>query len=187
MTGVRRLSSGVVVVADGGARELRFFDEGGGHIRTVGRQGGGPGEFEGLGFLSLWRRDSLVVHDGRRCTFSVFDSAGQFGRSFRLEPADSVRFPRPVGLLLGGALVTRGFEPRDGPPAGGVSRRALPLQRFDLIGSFIGHGPRLDGDEWFVLAMGNDGFAMATMRFGDGIRLGVGPADLIIMPSHGVN
>jgi len=125
VAGTRRLSSGVIVVADGGARELRFFDEAGGHIRTIGRKGGGPGEFENLGFLRLWRGDSLVVHDGRRRAFSLFDSKGQFGRSFRLEPADSVRFPVPVGLLAGGELVTRGFEPRDGPPAGGVTRQAM--------------------------------------------------------------
>ena len=36
VVGTRRLSSGVIVVAEGGAQELRFFDEGGSHIRTVG-------------------------------------------------------------------------------------------------------------------------------------------------------
>ena len=187
VVGTRRLSSGVIVVAEGGARELRFFDEDGGHIRTVGRQGGGPGEFESLRFLRLWRGDSLVVHDGRRRTVSLFDSAGQFGRSFRLEPADSVRFPYPVGLLADGELVARGFERRDGPPAPGVTRQVVPLHRFDLAGAFVGHGPRLAGDEIFVMMMGNDldaGISAANMRFGHGTRLGVGPADVVVMPSH---
>lgn len=184
VAGTRRLSSGVVVVADGRAQELRFFDEGGGYIRTVGRKGGGPGEFESLRFLRLWRGDSLVVHDGRRRTVSVFDSAGQFARSFRLEPDDSVRFPYPVGLLAGGELVARGFERRDGPPAHGVTRQMIPLHRFDLAGAFMGQGPRLDGDEVFVVMMGDDGISAATMRFGEGTLLGIGPADVVVMPSH---
>ncbi len=184
VAGARRLSSGVIVVADGGARELRFFDEAGDHIRTVGRKGSGPGEFESLRFLELWRGDSLIVHDGRGRPISLFDSSGMFGRSFRLEPDDSVMFPFSIGTLVGGELVTQGFEPREEAPAGGVTRRAIPLQRFDLAGAFIGHGPRFDGNEQFVLAMGDDGFAMTTMRFGDGIILVVGPADLIVMPTH---
>jgi hypothetical protein len=184
VAGTRRLSSGVIVVADGRAQELRFFDEGGGYIRTVGRKGGGPGEFESLRFLRLWRGDSLVVHDGRRRTVSVFDSAGQFARSFRLEPDDSVRFPYPVGLLAGGELVARGFERREGPPAHGVTRQMIPLHRFDLAGAFMGQGPRLDGDEVFVVMMGDDGISAATMRFGEGTLLGIGPADVVVMPSH---
>jgi hypothetical protein len=40
VAGTRRLSSGVIVVADGRAQELRFFDEGGGYIRTAGRKAG---------------------------------------------------------------------------------------------------------------------------------------------------
>ncbi len=183
VVGTRRQSSGVIVVAEGGTQELRFFDEDGGYIRTVGRQGGGPGEFESLRFLRLWQGDSLIVHDGRG-PVSLFDSAGQFGRSFLLEPADSVRFPYPIGLLASGELVTRGFERRDGAPSGGVTRQWVPLQLFDMAGSFIGHWLRLDGDEMFMLSMGDNGFAMATMRFGDGTRLGVGPAGVIVMPSH---
>jgi len=184
VSGARRLSSGVIVVADGGAQEMRFFDEGGDHIRTVGRKGSGPGEFQSLRFLERWRGDSLIVHDGRGRPISLFDSAGVFGRSFRLEPNDSVAFPFSIGTLAGGELVTQGYEPREEAPAGGVTRQAIPLQRFDLTGAFIGHGPRFDGNEWFVLAMGDDGFAMGTMRFGEGICLVVGPDDLIAMPTH---
>ena len=184
VTGARRLSSGVVVVAEGGAQELRFFDESGSHIRTVGRQGNGPGEFQSLRLLELWRGDSLIVHDGRGQPVSLFDSTGVFGRSFRLEPNDSVRFPFSVGTLAGGELVTQGYERREEAPADGVTRQAMPLQKFDLVGAFIGHGPRFDGNEWYVVAMGDDGFAVGELRFGDGIRLGVGLADLIAIPTH---
>ena len=48
----------------------------------------------------------------------------------------------PVGMLTGGELVVRGFGPRTELPAGGVTRRVLPFERFDLAGSFTGHGPR---------------------------------------------
>src|SRR5687768_145368 len=40
-----RLDDGSILVADGGSRELRFYDSTGRHIRSIGRDGEGPGEF----------------------------------------------------------------------------------------------------------------------------------------------
>ena len=45
---VIRLSSGDIAVAEGLAAEIRVFDDGGGHLRTFGRRGEGPGEFANL-------------------------------------------------------------------------------------------------------------------------------------------
>lgn len=48
----RTLPNGDVVVVDGGfqgtEQELRIFDSGGRHLRTIGRRGKGPGEFTRL-------------------------------------------------------------------------------------------------------------------------------------------
>jgi hypothetical protein len=41
-----KLEDGRVVVADAGARRLQFYDGEGRFLRTVGRKGGGPGEFQ---------------------------------------------------------------------------------------------------------------------------------------------
>ena len=44
----RRDAAGNVVVADNQAYEIRIFDEEGRHLRSLGREGEGPGEFESL-------------------------------------------------------------------------------------------------------------------------------------------
>ncbi|MBC7895111.1 MAG: 6-bladed beta-propeller [Cytophagaceae bacterium] len=46
--GAMRASNGLVAVADGGANELRVFDARGAFVRTIGRKGSGPGEFDRL-------------------------------------------------------------------------------------------------------------------------------------------
>src|SRR5688500_17313623 len=53
--GAVRLSSGIVVVADGKSLELRFFSPAGRHLRTSGRRGGGPGCHHG-GVLAFVHR-----------------------------------------------------------------------------------------------------------------------------------
>lgn len=44
--GVASLSDGTIAVLNAGEHELRFYDQTGHFIRTVGRQGNGPGEFQ---------------------------------------------------------------------------------------------------------------------------------------------
>lgn len=45
---VARGEEGNLVVADAGWGEIRVFDSGGEHVRTIGREGEGPGEFQSL-------------------------------------------------------------------------------------------------------------------------------------------
>jgi hypothetical protein len=45
VAGVGRLSNGTIVVAESDTREIRLYRPDGTHIRSVGGQGGGPGEF----------------------------------------------------------------------------------------------------------------------------------------------
>lgn len=71
-----------IVVADGGSRELRYFDLDGRHVISVGGRGGGPGEFEAIGWLGRYGTDSLIAYDVRQRRFSIFDIEGNFVRSF---------------------------------------------------------------------------------------------------------
>lgn len=59
-----RLSDGRIVVADGGSLEIRWFDEKGTHLLTVGGRGDGPGEFRGIHSVVRLPNDTLLVHDG---------------------------------------------------------------------------------------------------------------------------
>ncbi len=76
VAGTARLSDGRIVVADGGSRSLRFFDQAGTFLNSVGGQGGGPGEFQNLLSFSVMPGDTLVAGDMR--TLSYFTGSGQY-------------------------------------------------------------------------------------------------------------
>ena len=50
---VARMSDGSIVAVDRGSAQIRIYDPDGQHLRTMGRQGEGPGEFEN-GPFQMW-------------------------------------------------------------------------------------------------------------------------------------
>lgn len=75
-------AEGTIFVLDSQARELRIFDADGEHLRTVGRQGGGPGEFANpVGLAIHPDNESLWVVDPGNGRYSVFDRDGEFRTS----------------------------------------------------------------------------------------------------------
>jgi hypothetical protein len=88
---VERLSSGVIVVADR-TNLLRFYDEQGRHLRSVGGMGRGPGEFEEVEGLSVVG-DTIVVFDGMLRRITAFDGEGTLLRTTQLRGLlNTVRF-----------------------------------------------------------------------------------------------
>lgn len=79
-----KLADGRIVVADRSTSELRVFDSVGTHVATWGGRGMGPGEFpaSSLGDVDPWAGDSIIAWYSDAQTVSVFDSEGNFGRSF---------------------------------------------------------------------------------------------------------
>lgn len=72
-----RLSDGTIVIADCGSSELRFFDAEGGHLRTVGGKGEGPGEFEILRRIFRVSGDTLGASDDFLKRVSIIDPSGE--------------------------------------------------------------------------------------------------------------
>ena len=66
-------------VADYQSNEIRVFDREGNFVRTIGRHGEGPGEFQRLAGI-VWDRVSLVLWtvDIRDLRLSAFDAQGRF-------------------------------------------------------------------------------------------------------------
>jgi hypothetical protein len=77
-----RLADGTIVVADGGSREIRFYDPAGTHVRSVGGEGEGPGEYRIPGLLARYRTDSLIVWDGNLDRGTVLALDGTLARTF---------------------------------------------------------------------------------------------------------
>jgi hypothetical protein len=71
-------AAGRIWVYDGQVEELRVFDAGGSHVRTIGRRGGGPGEFAQAVRIDLAPDGNVWVMDPSNNRISVFDTAGNY-------------------------------------------------------------------------------------------------------------
>jgi hypothetical protein len=76
-------AAGRIYVVDGQTREVRVFSPAGAHLRTMGRAGGGPGEFRGPDHVRALRDGSVVVRDQAGGGFTVFAADGSYDTSWR--------------------------------------------------------------------------------------------------------
>jgi hypothetical protein len=130
VVGAVRLDDARVAVADRLAHAIRFFDERGAHVRSIGREGEGPAEFRDVTWLGACPDGVLLAPDP------------MLGRAARIGSADA----RFIGHV---ALPSIGFNaylacPRAGEVVvllatggaagarGQVSRRPAAIARFDL-------------------------------------------------------
>lgn len=72
---------GRIYVVEGKPAAIKVFSPDGQFIRTIGRDGEGPGEFR-VGFIAI-RGEHLVIQDPRISRISVFDTSGAFVRSWK--------------------------------------------------------------------------------------------------------
>ena len=87
VVGAARLADGRIVVADRGSRELRFFDESGIYMETVGGPGGGPGELNGMFFaMDRIHGDTIVASEWPVGTAALFTERGDYTFNVRLGP-----------------------------------------------------------------------------------------------------
>jgi sugar lactone lactonase YvrE len=71
-------AGGRIYVLDGQAQEVRVFDRDGAYVRTIGRKGGGPGEFaDAVALLMRPGRTEFWVVDYGNARYARFDTAGR--------------------------------------------------------------------------------------------------------------
>ena len=97
-----RKPDGRIVVANGGANDVRVFTSTGTHLVSWGGKGGGPGEFRNLSWVAPWPVDSIVTWDGGNSRLLFFDASGNYGRSVDL-PRTS---PRPMAVRHDGTILS---------------------------------------------------------------------------------
>jgi hypothetical protein len=95
-----RFDDGTIVVANAGTEELRFYDGEGRYLRTAGRRGGGPGEFQNLVWIYRLGADTIVAWDDNPPRVAFINKNGTFGRSVRPEELGVLRGAFPDGSLL---------------------------------------------------------------------------------------
>jgi hypothetical protein len=134
-----RLSDSRIVAADEIADEIRFYSPRGRYLRSVGRDGEGPGEFRAIWSVRPFTGDSVFVFDYRLGRVSLFDAAGRFGRTVHT----SVPAPNYwVVASLEDSLFAL-TSPGEGRPPFGISRDSSYLfaynsraERFDTLGRY---------------------------------------------------
>jgi len=110
VAGVARSQSGEIVVLDGGMRSrLTVLSSSGEFLRTIGRNGEGPGEFGWVTSVQIGANDSLFVFDAGRQRLLVFSPDGIWVRSAEYRPVEGERL-RTVTHLGGKTWLGRGMD-----------------------------------------------------------------------------
>jgi hypothetical protein len=124
------LSDGGFVLAGYGSYDLRRFAADGRHLWTAGREGDGPGEFEGLTSVTAGPGDTLLAYDFRQRRISRWDPDGGFLDSRQLADAEGPGFPFVETLLPDGRAVYtwRTFALDGLPPEGEIRRDTLEVR-----------------------------------------------------------
>lgn len=112
--------AGNVYVADNLADEVRVFDAEGRHLRTIGRRGGGPGEFESL-YSVAWLGDHLGAMDPGNARISVLTPDGAWIDGIRYFPITG-----PASLIRLHSVPGDGFY----APIIDRAKSGLPFVRF---------------------------------------------------------
>lgn len=122
-TSVALDDQGRIYVADQNPALIKVFDDSGKLVRTIGKEGEGPGEFR-QPILAV-RGRHLLVHDPRLARTTLFDTAGTLVRSW----ASSCCYWATIALdTLGHAAI---------PTMGGNDSTLIRYARFRLDGSGI--------------------------------------------------
>ena len=100
---IGRMEDGRLVVLNRSSQELLMFDRGGSYLRSIGRQGEGPGEFMDPIELDFVGGDSIIVWDWELGRTVLFGPDGSHERSVRLQPP----VPYPTGRM--GVMGWRGI------------------------------------------------------------------------------
>ncbi len=116
------------------AREQTFkvFDRAGRFVRTVGRQGGGPGEFRQVAGVARTRDQHLVVVDFMGARISVIDTAGVLVRSYPTTAAFAV-IPWPGGVDTAGHFYGVVARPTAGDVTVALVRHDTAMMPLDTL------------------------------------------------------
>jgi hypothetical protein len=99
VAGLRELSDGRIMISDRLGQAIIIIDMEAGVADTIGRSGGGPGEYWTPGALFPWRGDSTVLIDLGNTRFTLVGPDGGLGESTPLmsQQGDMMRFVMPAG------------------------------------------------------------------------------------------
>lgn len=145
IAGLGVLGNGRIVVADARANEIRIFERSGTLVRSVGRSGRGPGEFDRILWSLQAYQDRILATDnsGRA---HLFSETGALLRTMSRPALEGVVQVQRVGLLSGGAIALAAFEfPPDTQSGAYEMIRLVFREQADVAGSRVARVVRTPG------------------------------------------
>jgi len=163
---------------------IRVFSSSGQFIRTIGRQGQGPGEFLALGDMG-WLADTLYVSDYQNQRVSFFGPGGLYLRSIHTAwpVIEEVFRPDLVSRLFddGTALVMPAISSRS-IADGTVTER--PLFRVDTTGHLLGKVAELSVENSQISVTAGNGMLHTSQPFSDAPLLSLSPSGRSVVILH---
>lgn len=150
-----------VVVANAGTGELRWFDPSGRPLRSVGRKGTGPGEFQHITWVGVLPGDSVAAWDPVLRRLSIFSADARLGRTL---PVDAAKGPLPsvIGRMGTRALLLASRTAVEPPPGARTWRDSMDLLRVALDDGAVDTLGRFPGMQWYADAPGGSGRVQAV-------------------------
>ncbi|MXX77546.1 MAG: hypothetical protein F4Z33_00800 [Gemmatimonadales bacterium] len=186
VVGAVRLSSGDIVLGDGGSGELRRYDAGGTFVWRAAGEGEGPGEHQFLSYLGALAGDSLVSYDLALQRVQIFDAEGELVRTLPIESPWRGSMPRRALGVSGRHLVVS-FADRTEMPEGGVVRWPhIRVATVDLADGAVEAVSNFPGAEQVVEDYG-ESVAFMAYDFGKGPRFAVTPGRLAAVDTDAFN
>jgi hypothetical protein len=139
--GATRLASGSLLVADRAENGVRLIDAQGKLVRTAGRTGGGPGEFQSIMWAGGCGTDSMLVWDARRRQASMIGASGTVARQFVVPASGDTAQPPFQFSCSGGRALAYVSAPRPMRGAGSAEPNIIPVTaavyRISMNGAII--------------------------------------------------
>jgi hypothetical protein len=135
--------------------QIKVFSPEGSFIRSIGKQGEGPGEFQAIGYVTFVPDGRLLVMDFRSRRTSLFDIAGNFisGHPWTKSFSQLV-LPTNSSYFVQEFIIEEGSDP--------LSERRLVLDEVDFEGNQIRSFGEYKMAELRVLTQGNIMFGMSV-------------------------
>ncbi|WP_419934296.1 hypothetical protein [Candidatus Palauibacter sp.] len=177
VVGAVRLSTGDIVLGDGGSGELRRYDRDGTFVWRAAGEGEGPGEHRSLSFLGVLAGDSLVSYDNRLWRVQIFAADGELARTIRVEPPWRESRPRAAVGVSGRHLVMNFTDGGEMPEGGVVRWPGIRIGTLDLSDGTIHAVSDFPGQEGVIRRSG-ESVAHIGYDFGKGPHFAVAPGTL---------
>lgn len=158
-------AGGRIWVLESSEQHFKVFDRQGRFVRTVGRQGGGPGEFAQVAGIAPLPDGRLLVVDPQGARLSYFDTAGTYLTSHTTSGGFSI-YPWP------GGVDREGFLYHPAPLADNQSGFRFVLLKQDSLFNVIDtlFPPRTPGTPDFLELRSATGFIRASVPFSPGMQ-----------------